>query len=204
MDLLREFFRVILPLFVTIDALGSVPVFLALTRGMTPGQRRTMTFEATAAATFIAIGFMFVGDALFKFLGITLTDFQIAGGVLLLVLAVLDLLIPGKPAVDESDAGGFVPLAMPLIAGPATLTAVLVLSRRDGISLTLLALAVNFLFLLLVLLSATRIAHVIGVKALGAISKLVMILLAAIAVSFIRDGVTHAVLEIWAQGHGSH
>ena len=203
MDLLREIFRVILPLFVTIDALGSVPVFLALTRTMTPKQRRTMTFEATAAATVIAIGFMFIGDALFKFLGITLTDFQIAGGVLLLVLAVLDLLIPGKPAVDETETGGFVPLAMPLLAGPATLTAVLVLSRRDGIAITLLALAVNFLILLGVLLSASQIARLVGVKALGAISKLVMILLAAIAVSFIRDGVTHAVLELIAKTHAS-
>ncbi|HEY2588863.1 MAG TPA: MarC family protein [Tepidisphaeraceae bacterium] len=204
MDLLRAVFRDVLPLFVTIDAVGSVPIFLALTRGLTPSQRRTITFEAVAGATAIAIGFMFVGNALFGFLGITITDFQIAGGILLLVLAVLDLLSPGKPAVDESEAGGLVPLAMPLIAGPATLTTTLVLARRDGVALTLLALAINFLFLLFVLLGASRIARLVGVKGLSAVSKLVMVLLSAIAVSFIREGVTNAVLETIARSRGAH
>ena len=190
---LNRLLRLIIPLFVTIDAIGMVPIFLAVTRGLAPRQRRTITFEAVAGATAIAIGFMFVGDALFVFLGITMPDFQIAGGVLLLVLAVLDLLIAGKPAVDETPVSGLVPLAMPLIAGPATLTTTLVLARRDGAGLTMLALAVNFLFLLGVFLCADRIARLAGVKALQAVSKLVMVLLAAIAVSFIREGITRAV-----------
>lgn len=200
MHLLRALFRDILPLFVTIDAVGMVPIFLAVTRGLPPGRRRTITFEAVAGATCIAIGFMVLGDWLFRFLGITINDFEIAGGILLLVLAVLDLLTPGKPAVDESEAGGLVPLAMPLIAGPATLTTTLVLARRDGVALTLVALALNFLFLLVVLLAASRIAGRVGVKGLSALSKLVMILLAAIAVSFIREGITNAVMDTIARG----
>lgn len=196
MPTLRDFFRVILPLFVTIDALGMVPIFLAVTQGMSDRQRRTITFEAVAGATAIAIGFMFAGDALFRFLGITITDFQIAGGILLLVLAVLDLLTKGKPAVDETPTSGLVPLAIPLIAGPATLTTTLILARRDGAALTTLALAVNFLILLFVLLAAGRIDRLVGAKALGAFSKLVMVLLAALAVSFIRDGIARAVVEV--------
>jgi multiple antibiotic resistance protein len=201
--MLRDFVKVIIPLFVTIDAVGMVPIFLGLTRGMNPRQRRTVTFEAVAGATVIAIAFMFLGDAIFRFLGITLADFQIAAGILLLVLSMLDLLMPGKPAVDESQpqAGGLVPLATPLIAGPAVLTTTLVLARQSGTALTTLALAINFLFLLIVLLAAGQISRLVGDKALSAFSKLVMILLAAIAVYYIRSGVAAVVLNTAGQMH---
>ena len=203
--MLRDFLKVIIPLFVTIDAIGMVPIFLGVTRGMSQRERRTVTFDAVAGATVIAIAFMFLGDAIFRFLGITLADFQIAGGILLLVLAVLDLLMPGKPAVDESQpqAGGLVPLAMPLIAGPAVLTTTLVLARQSGTALTTMALAINFLFLLLMLLAANQLCRLVGEKALVAISKLVMILLAAIAVSYIRSGIAAVVLDTAARMHGS-
>lgn len=199
----RDFVKVIIPLFVTIDAVGMVPIFLGLTRGMNPRQRRTVTFEAVAGATVIAIAFMFLGDAIFRFLGITLADFQIAAGILLLVLSVLDLLMPGKPAVDESQplAGGLMPLAMPLIAGPAVLTTTLVLARQSGTALTTLALAINFLFLLVVLLAAGQISRLVGDKALSAFSKLVMILLAAIAVYYIRSGIAAVVLDTVGRIH---
>jgi multiple antibiotic resistance protein len=146
---------------------------------------------------------MFLGQVIFLFLGITEADFRIAGGILLLVLAVLDLLSRGKPAVDEHEMIGIVPLAMPLIAGPATLTTVLVLASRGpsatfSYSMTALSLALNLAFLLLLLLGAARISGRIGMGALQAFSKLVMVLLAAIAVNFIRVGV----LQVIAQAKG--
>ena len=189
MDWLHAFFEVFLPLFVTIDALGLVPVFLGVTGRMTAARRREVTFQAVAAATVLSVGFMFAGNALFHFLGITDADFRIAGGVILLVLAVIDLLIPGKPAVQEDQTVGLVPLAMPLIAGPATLTTVLVLRGKYGAPLTVLSLAVNFGILLVTLLAAGGLARVVGLNALRAGSKLVMVLLAAIAVNFIRTGI---------------
>jgi hypothetical protein len=91
----REFSQVFIPLFVAIDAFGLVPVFLAVTGRMTDARRRRVSFEAVGAALLISIGFMFLGDELFRLLGITDNDFRIAGGVILLVLAVLDLLSPG-------------------------------------------------------------------------------------------------------------
>src|SRR6476646_9808471 len=130
MNFLRAFLETFLPLFVAIDPFGMVPVFLGVTDGMSDKRRRRITFEAVTAATIICLSFMFLGESLFRFLGISAFDFRIAGGVLLLVLAVYDLLIPGKPAVHERDTVGIVPLAMPLIAGPATLTTTLVLVSR--------------------------------------------------------------------------
>jgi multiple antibiotic resistance protein len=108
---------------------------------------------------------------------------------------VLDLLQTGKPAVHEPEIVGIVPLAMPLIAGPATLTTVLVLGNRAeyGYLLTAGGLLVNFAILLAVMLAATAIARVIGTNILRAFSKLVMVLLAAIAVNFIRSGISNVI-----------
>jgi len=116
--------------------------------------------------------FMFLGKPLFHYLSITDNDFRIAGGIILLVLAILDLLIPGKPAVHEQQMVGIVPLAMPLIAGPAALTTVLVLAGSFGFSWTALSLGVNFLILLTVLTSAEKISRLLGMNTLQAFSKL--------------------------------
>ena len=189
MDFLRSVLATFIPLFVTIDPFGMIPVFLGVTDGMKPERRRRVSFEAVAAATVICLTFMFLGNSLFKFLGIRDFDFRIAGGALLLVLAIYDLLVPGKPAVDERDTVGIVPLAMPLIAGPATLTATLVLADTQGYSMTALGLALNFLLLLGCLVSSGWVSRVVGLSTLKAISKLVMVLLAAIGVNLIRVGI---------------
>lgn len=197
MDIWSRFLEVFIPLFVAIDPFGMLPVFFGVTAELPEKRRREVAMEAVFAAALIALGFMLVGQALFRFLGITENDFRIAGGVLLLVLAVLDLVQPGKPAVVEPEIVGIVPLAMPLIAGPATLTTALVLSAREeyGYLLTALSLVVNLGILLVVLLAATPIARIVGLNVLRALSRLVMVLLAAIAVYFIRSGVTNLIQE---------
>ena len=180
---------VFIPLFVSIDAVGLIPVFLSLTSTMTVVRRREVTFEAVSVGLLVCIGFMLLGHAVFRFLGITEADFRIAGGVILLVLSVINLLIPGKPAVDEHDGVGVFPLAMPLIVGPATLTATLVLANRAGYALTSLSLAINFAILLAALLAATQLSQLIGKSAMRAMSKIVVLMLAAIAVNLVRTGI---------------
>lgn len=187
--MLRTLFAFFLPLFVALDPIGLLPVFIGVTRGLTREQRRKAIFQAVAAAVIISVGFMFAGEALFRFLGVTDADFRIAGGVLLLVMSVYDILMPGKPAVDEHTTVGIVPLAMPLIVGPATMATILILAKRpDGYSMTTLSLAINFLILLAVLLGSDAIARVVGLSALSAFSKLVMVLLSAIGVNYILTG----------------
>jgi len=183
------FLRIFVPLAVAIDCLGLLPIFISSTGRLPAERRRQLCFESVGAAFAITMGFMLVGAALFDLLRITVADFQIAGGLILLVLAILDLLLPGKPAVDDTHTVGIVPLAMPLIAGPATMTTSLVLVQSYGYGWVALGLAVNFGLLLIVLLSANRFVKLVGVHALAAMSKLIMLLLAAIAISFIRVGV---------------
>lgn len=192
----QTFLRIFIPLLVSVDPFGVVPVFMSVTSRMSEERRRHISIQSVGVAFAITIGFMFLGEALFRILRITVTDFQIAGGILLLVLAILDLLTSGKPSVDETKTAGIVPLAMPLIAGPATLTTSLLLSRIFGYGPVALGLALNFAFLLGILLCARTLARLVGVGALTAFSKLVMLLLAAIAVNFIRVGIMQAVLEV--------
>ena len=198
MDFLRTFLSTFIPLFVAIDPFGMVPIFLAVTDGIPDARRRRVSFEAVAAAFAICLMFMFLGESLFGFLGIRDYDFRIAGGALLLVLAIYDLLVPGKPAVHERETVGIVPLAMPLIAGPATLTTTLVLAGRYGYAPTAMGLAINFLLLLGALLASGWIARLVGINTLRAISKLVMVFLAALAVNLIRVGVTEAIRSMSA------
>jgi multiple antibiotic resistance protein len=195
---MRLFLTCFIQLFVTIDPIGMLPVFMALTDGMTPERRRSITFEAVAFAMALSVGFMFLGKATFNFLGITEADFRIAGGAILLVLSMIDLLIPGKPAVTEQATSGLFPLALPLIAGPATLTTTLVLAEKST-AMTALGLSLNFGILLVVRLACGTVVRWVGRNALRAFSKLVMVLLAAIAVNLIRTGVAQVIAE--SRGH---
>jgi multiple antibiotic resistance protein len=192
----REFLRNFIPLLVAIDPFGVVPIFIAITINLDITRRRSIALESVGVAFVITIAFIFLGDALFRFLGITVNDFQIAGGILLLILAIVDLLFRGKPAVDAASTVGIVPLAMPLIAGPATLTTSLVLTRSYGPIPVVLALAMNFLLLMALLRISAWLARLLGISALLAISKVVMLLLAAIAVNFIRMGTTRVILDL--------
>jgi multiple antibiotic resistance protein len=194
MNYLHRFIEAFVPLLVAIDPLGLVPLFVSLTSNLDPAARRRVSTQAVLVAAAVTLAFMLVGNELFRLIGITMADFQIAGGVLLLVLAVTDLLLMGKPAIHDAEMVGLVPLAMPLVAGPATLTTALVLVSRPGLGLsyTVAAIAVAYLILLIVLVRCDWFVRVIGVHALTALSKLVMVLLAAIAVSFVRNGVVLA------------
>jgi len=190
MDWIRTFFEVFLPLLVAIDPFGLIPVYLGVTADRTPEQRRRIGYQACSTALAITVGFMFLGAALFGFLGIDANDFMIGGGLILLVFAIRDLLLPSRLSVQDREGISTVPLATPLIAGPATLTTTLVLTTnpRYGYGWTGLSLAVNFAILLVALLASDRVAALIGKNSLRAFSKLVMVLLAAIAVNFIRRG----------------
>ena|SRR5688572_3364121 len=190
---MQLFLETFIPLFVAIDPFGMVPVFLGVTGGMDETRRRAVSIEAVGVALIITLGFMLLGEALFGILHISIADFRIAGGIVLLVLAIVDLLTVGRPAVHEAEMVGIVPLAMPLIAGPATLTTVLMLAARAGKLQTGISVTINYAILLLALLTSNWIARVVGVNTLRAISKLVMVLLAAIAVNFIRVGIQEVV-----------
>ncbi len=188
MDLVRPFLLSFIPLFVAIDVFGILPIFISLTAHLTEVERGLASRRAIAAAGFIGIGFMLLGKAIFLYLGITQADFQIAGGVLLLCLSLADLLFEDRTRRFPVQSLGVVPLATPLIVGPAVLTTAMVLLDSHGFWITLLSFVVNLGIAWVVLESSDRIIAAIGAGALNAIAKIVNLLLAAIGVMMIRVG----------------
>ncbi len=185
---LDAFIRAWIPLFVAIDPVGAAPLFLAMTQGYNAKERRSIANQATLTALFIAIGFLFLGELTLEALNITLADFQVAGGLILLGLAYRELLGKEETQPSRREDVGVVPLGTPLIAGPATLTILLVQVNSVGVVITLLALLTNLALVLLVFHHSERVARFVGVRGLRALAKIVVLLLAAIAVHMIRQG----------------
>jgi multiple antibiotic resistance protein len=120
--MIRVFLLSFIPLFVGIDVVAVVVVYLGIGSPLREAARRRLILEATLAAGGVGLGFLFAGDAILRFLAVTVGDFQIAGGLLLLVLSIYDLLHPDMPLGQPRGGTGVVPLGIPMIAGPAVLT----------------------------------------------------------------------------------
>ncbi len=184
----NDFLLAFVPLFVAVDIIGTLPMFLGLTEGMDSDKRRHIIRQSILTALAVAIGFLYVGKYLFDWLGITMYDFMVAGGALLFIIATMDLL-SGIKYARRIDAIGAVPLGIPLIVGPAVLTTELMLVSVHGRVATILAIVANIGIAGLVLLSADFWARILGKAGSQAVSKVASTILAAIAVMMIRKGV---------------
>jgi multiple antibiotic resistance protein len=189
MSFVSRFLECFIPLFVTIDPIGLAAIFLALGRHVPAVKRRKIATQATWTGGIVALFFLFLGRAIFIAIGIGEGDFQIAGGVILFVIAMRELTqTTSEEKRSLPDDFGIVPLGMPLIAGPATITTLLVISKSVGFGMTLFALVVNLVLVALAFAQSERLERLIGQTGLRAISKIIALLLAAIAVHIVRQG----------------
>ena len=164
-------------------------IFFALGQSAPPEQRKRIARQATLTGGGVALAFLFLGQSIFRAVGITVSDFQIAGGLILFILAARDLILATPENEKISDDFGVVPLGMPLIAGPALITTLLVLAQTLGWGPALAGLVFNLLLIMLAFAYSEWLSRKIGTTGLRAISKIVSMLLAAIAVNMIRRGV---------------
>ncbi|MEX2043736.1 MAG: MarC family protein [Opitutus sp.] len=187
-SLVEKFIQAFIPLFVAIDPIGLAAIFLGMGQGVVPAQRQRIARQATLTGGAVALLFLFLGTTIFKALGIAPSDFQIAGGVILFILAARDLLQSAAEPEKLPPDFAVVPLGMPLIAGPALITTLLLLSQTLGLMVTLASLIVNLGIVMLAFAYSEWLARRIGGTGLRAISKIISMLLAAIAVNMIRQG----------------
>lgn len=187
-SLAEKFLLAFIPLFVAIDPIGLVALFVGLGSGGSAATRKHQAFLGILTGLLVAIGFIFLGKVVFNALGITVADFQVAGGLILLCLAVRELVGFFPPDRGGGDEFGVVPLGMPLIAGPALLTALLILVDAVGLVFTIASLLVNLGLVAIALCNADRFTRLMGRQGLRGVSKLIALLLAAIAISLIRRG----------------
>lgn len=187
--MVKDFFLSFVSIFVVMDVIGTLPIFLSMTEGATARHRRAVTLQAIIAGAVVAIAFIFGGRWLFGVLGITIADFRVAGGLLLLVFAVHDLLFARAERRQFSPSMGVVPIGIPLLVGPAVLTGLLLSVSQYGLIETLLALAANLVIAFLVFTFGDFLIRLVGEGGAKGIGKVASLLLAAIAVMMIRSGI---------------
>jgi multiple antibiotic resistance protein len=196
----------IITLFVTVDPVGLAPLFVAMTAGMSRAEQRTLALRATSVATAILITFALFGERLLAFLGISLAAFRIAGGLLLFWTAfemVFERRAQRKSATVESTPVpitreelshmAVVPLAIPLISGPGAISATILLSSQAQDLVWLAGLILVIVAVLAVVLaafaSAAQIDRLLGPTGRAVTSRLLGVILAALSVQFVADGV---------------
>ena len=185
-------------LFVVIDPFGTAPIFVALTQDMEARTRRRIALRTCAVASGILIAFAAFGEAVLGFVGISMEAFKVAGGALLFLTA-LDMLFErrtkrreDRAEVEERPDPSVFPLAIPLVAGPGSIATIILLAgEHPGIQGIAAASAVMLAVMAVVLtffLSAGLIARILGKTGLNVLTRLLGMLLAALSVQFILDG----------------
>jgi len=197
MEFIKPYLLSFIPMFVAVNAIGILPMFISLTEDMPATERRKTIYTSVLIATIVALIFLFLGKAILMVMGITVSDFKVAGGILLVVLSVNSLL----PKESEhhgiyTDVGAF-PLGTPLITGPAVLTTLLVLSGSHGFIPTIVSLILNMLIVLVIFRGADLLTKVMGKAGMKASAKIAYILLASIAVKMIRNGIAEIAKSGW-------
>jgi len=191
-EFLTSFVKAFIPLFVAIDPIGLAAIFLSMSVGVPPTTRKKIANQAAWTGGGVALLFLLLGQTIFAALGITSSDFQIAGGLILFIIAARDIVQSAAAEPEKlADDFGVVPLGMPLIAGPASITTLILLTQTLGVWVTLTALAVNLVLVVLAFAYSEKIGGWIGATGMRAISKIISLLLAAIAVNMIRHGLAN-------------
>lgn len=189
-------------LFVIVDPIGLTPMFVALTQGMSPAERRGVALRALATAAVLLLVFAFAGEAVLHFVGISMPAFRVAGGILLFITA-LDMLFERRTkrreekTEDPGDIGpdpSIFPLAIPLIAGPGGITTVILLAGQQTGALGFLSVVLIILAVLGILLpsflASSLLERLLGKTGINVVTRLLGMLLAALAVQFVLDGLT--------------
>lgn len=179
-----------IPFFVAVDAIGVLPIYIGLTAGLSSANKKKIILQSIVTASIVAIAFLLGGPLLLELVGVGVSDFMVAGGILLLVISLSDLLTGEKrQRVVDADTVGAVPIGVPLITGPAVLTTSILFANEYGIIPTALALLANILIVGVVFFLASPLERLLGQAGSKTISKVASLFLASIAVMLIRKGI---------------
>jgi multiple antibiotic resistance protein len=187
---MAQFLNAFIPLFVAFDGIGLLPMFWALVQQLGVAQRRRAASEAVGTALLVAVAFLPLSRVVFTLMGLELADIMVAGGTILIVLCLRELLLPEKMPEGGYPSPGVVPLGVPLLTGPAVLTTVLLVRDQYGWVVTLSALVANLALVWILLRASERLIRRLGREGAQVISKIFSLILTAYGVMLIRQGVT--------------
>jgi multiple antibiotic resistance protein len=184
----RDFVMTFVPLFIVIDAFGNLPFVITMGEDKTAPERRRMVHLAIITATVVGLVFLFFGRFILDVLNISVGSFAIAGGIILLVLSIKYMTTGHMVTFIKEEMVAVVPIGTPLTVGPATITTLLLLALQYKIYIVLISFTVNMVIAWVIFLLSQRIASFMGEGGLRAISRVFSLLLAAIAVSMVING----------------
>lgn len=188
-----EMFSIAFALFLLMDPIGNIPLYISILKGIETKRQRTIIIREMLIALFIIILFNFVGEALMEFLHIGLDTIQIAGGIVLFLLC-LKMIFP--PIRDRNEAPPqptepfIVPLAVPLVAGPSVLAAVMIYAQQQSTWLMIGAISISWAASLLILLTCELLKKILGLRGIIALERLMGLILLLIAVQMFMSGIS--------------
>jgi multiple antibiotic resistance protein len=192
------FIKTFVAVFVLVDAVGNLPILLVLTKGMEPEQRHSIVDRATIVATAVLLGFAFAGQWVLKYLEISMGSLRVAGGLLLLIIALR--MLEGEldtPVIEQGRDVAITPLALPLLAGPGTLTTVMLLmSESPNAHISVVTGIVSAMLVSWIIVrQAGHVETLLGPEGATIIMKLLGFLLAALAVEIGSAGIRELFLS---------
>lgn len=194
-DFIENLIRSTVALFVVIDPMGNVPLFIALTEKMGKNERKAVSKVAIVTAAGLLIVFAVAGTQILTLFGISIYSFMVAGGILLFIVSI-ELLTHGAwrfGVGTGSDTGesGVVPLAFPLLAGPGAITSVMISFQSAGLIVTMLSISIVIVITYIILRLVNPIYKMLGRRGSMIFTRVFAVLVAAIAVQYIVQGVKH-------------
>lgn len=177
-----------IPLFVAFDVVGILPIYIKFVSRLDKGKRNKNLRDSIVTAFFATLLFVMVGNQVMAYLGISINDFLIAGGIVLFIIAARDIISGHTESITEDDMFGVVPLGIPLLAGPAVLATSIIIRGQYGFYNFLLSLVLNLIICTVILKFSEYILKYLGKRLIEALSKFFSLIIASIAIMFIRKG----------------
>ena len=184
--------KAILVLFIIVDPFGSIPIFMSLTEKMPENQKKKVFNTATLVGFILLLAFAFAGQEIFSIFGVSIFSFEVAGGILLLIIAIKILISGRVTEMDESpESVGAVPIAMPLLVGPGAITTTIFNLQAYGVAVTAFSVFVVLILTWVILRYISKVYHFLGKTGALVIARVMALLIAAIAIQYVLFGVTH-------------
>jgi multiple antibiotic resistance protein len=188
MDWKESLVLTFIPLFIVIDAVGTIPFVMVMSEGVTRPYRRRMVHTAIVTGTIVGLAFLFFGQFILQVMGISSGSFAIAGGIILLVLSIRYIVTGHIVDIAKEEMVAVVPIGTPLTVGPATITTLLLLNTQYPLWIVLLSFILNMLIAWAIFQGSNEITRFLGQGGIKAISKVFSLLLEAIAVTMVFRG----------------
>jgi multiple antibiotic resistance protein len=195
LDFISELGKAAIALFIIVDPFGNIPIFIGLTENVPEVQRKKVYNTATLVGVILLLVFAFTGQEILNIFGLSIFAFEVAGGILLLIIAIRILISGDREKTESSpESLGAVPIAIPLLVGPGAITTTIFNLQAFGSVIAILSVLIVLFLTWLILRFINRIYKFLGKTGSLVIGRVMALLIAAIAVQYILIGVTHFVV----------